>query len=98
MQPTLHPQQTQYQPQMHQQASPPMQSHVSPQTGSGTPVSDSLALDPSLQDADEHPPKRQRLDESQDPSVEDEAVLSALAAHSDPSIDNYDAEFNYGEA
>jgi hypothetical protein len=92
IQQSLHPQQTQYQPQMHQQASPPLQSHISPQTGSDTPGSDSLAVDPSLQDTDEHPSKRQRLDESQDPSVEDEAVLNALAAHNHPSIDHYDAE------
>lgn len=69
-----------------------MQSHISPQPGSETPGSDALAVDPSLQDPDEHPPKRQRLDESQDPSVEDEAVLNALAAHNHPSIDHYDGE------
>lgn len=47
---------------------------------------DDLAVDPSLEDdpEDEHVAKRQRLDDSQEPTLEDEAVLSALAGHNNP--------------
>jgi hypothetical protein len=43
-----------------------------------------LAVDPSLEDEEpeeQHAAKRLRLDDSQDPSLEDEAVLNALAGH-----------------
>lgn len=45
-----------------------------------------LAVDPNLEeDTEEHASKRQRLsDDSQDPSIEDEAVLNALAVHNNP--------------
>jgi hypothetical protein len=70
-----------------------MHSQISPQTGSETPGSESLAVDPSLEDPDEHPHKRQRLDEeNQDPSLEEQAVMNALAAHNNPSVDHYAAE------
>ena len=46
-----------------------------------------LAVDPSLEeDLDEQPAKRPRLsDDSQDASIEDEAVLNALAVHNNPT-------------
>jgi hypothetical protein len=46
-----------------------------------------LAVDPSLDEEpeDEHAAKRQRLDDSQEPSLEDEAVLNALAGHNNPA-------------
>ena len=60
-------------------------------------VSDDIAVDPSLenpdvQDEDDDEPvaKRQRLvEENQDPSLEDEAMLSALAAHSQTGNDDH---------
>lgn len=69
------------------QVSPQMHSQLSPgQTGSVTPGSESLAVDPGLEDVDEHPNKRQRLDENQDPYREDEAVMNALAAHNSGNV------------
>lgn len=58
---------------------------------------DDLALAPNGDDS-EHIAKRPRLEENQDPALDDEAVLSALAAHSNPTpVDHYSTEF-YGEA
>jgi hypothetical protein len=52
-----------------------------------------MVVDPSLEDSDEHPAKRPRLEEAQGPSLEDEAVLNALAAHNNPNeVDNYAPE------
>jgi hypothetical protein len=53
-----------------------------------------VAVDPSLVDSDDGPaPKRPRLDETQEPSLEDEAVLNALAAHNNPNaVDHYAPE------
>ncbi|KAK4190259.1 hypothetical protein QBC35DRAFT_449453 [Podospora australis] len=59
---------------------------------------DDLAVDPSLGDG-EHPSKRPRLDDSQGTSsMDDEAMLSALAAHNAPTPADYIQEFNYGDA
>lgn len=56
-------------------------------------VEEPLSLDPSGEDLDEPPIKRQRLDDNTDPALEDEAVLNALAAHSNPaSVDHYTQE------
>jgi hypothetical protein len=46
-----------------------------------------LAVDPSLEEEPEDEPavKRQRLDNSQEPTLEDEAVLNALASHNNPT-------------
>ncbi|KAK0705123.1 hypothetical protein B0H67DRAFT_499020 [Lasiosphaeris hirsuta] len=69
------------------QPPPPIASSLS--TQADTPVADDLAVDPSLEDADaddEHAAKRPRLDEN--PSLDDEAVMNALAAHNDPSSGN----------
>lgn len=50
-----------------------------------TPLGDDLgAVDPSLEDPDEHMAKRPRLHENQDPSLEDVAVMNALSAHNNP--------------
>ncbi|KAK0626153.1 hypothetical protein B0T14DRAFT_509271 [Immersiella caudata] len=80
------------------QIPPPVDASISAQ--GDTPVDDDLAVDPSLEDAeddDDHAAKRPRLDDSQDHSLEDAAVLNALAAHNNPAAGDYDAEF-YGEA
>lgn len=59
------------------------------------PDPEPLALDPSLVAADEQAAKRPRLDDDpQDPSLEDEAVLNALAAHTNPNVvDHYGQEY-----
>lgn len=78
-----------------QQPLPPLPPIVSlpPQTESATPGSESLVVDPSLEDSDEQPAKRPRLEETQEPSLEDEAVLNALAAHNNPNaVDHYAPE------
>ncbi|KAK1832734.1 hypothetical protein QBC39DRAFT_370748 [Podospora conica] len=51
-----------------------------------TPLGDDLAaVDPSLEDADEHLAKRPRLHENHDPSLDDDvAVMNALTAHNNP--------------
>ncbi|KAK4455600.1 hypothetical protein QBC34DRAFT_70913 [Podospora aff. communis PSN243] len=77
---------------------PPVDASVSPQ--GDTPVDDELAVDPSLEDAEDdedHAAKRPRLDDNQDHSLEDAAVLNALAAHNNPAAGDYDADF-YAEA
>lgn len=61
-----------------------------------TPADDELAVDPSLEDADddqEHAAKRPRLDDNQGSSLDDEAVMNALAAHTNPETgDPYEQE------
>ncbi|KAK5660848.1 hypothetical protein OQA88_12219 [Cercophora sp. LCS_1] len=78
------------QPQLH----PALQGDDS--SAQDTPGADEeLAVDPSLEDdpEDEHVSKRQRLDVPQDTSMEDEAVLNALAAHANPdSAESYEEE------
>lgn len=60
---------------------------------------DDLAVDPTLGDGDGHPSKRPRLDDSQGTSsMDDEAMMNALAAHNAPTPADYSQEFNYGEA
>lgn len=57
------------------------------------PAADTLAVDPDLEDPDEQVAKRPRLEGSHDPSLEDDAVMSTLAAHDDPApVDHYGAE------
>ncbi|KAH8897865.1 hypothetical protein GQ53DRAFT_742742 [Thozetella sp. PMI_491] len=72
-----------------------------------TQVTGVLAVDPSLEsvdadDDDEPSAKRQRLtdDVADTSTLTDEAMLSALAAHSQPDTDQhqYNQDFNYGEA
>ncbi|KXX81229.1 hypothetical protein MMYC01_201380 [Madurella mycetomatis] len=84
---------------------PPLPAHlvqssnpgVAPQAQMAGP--DDLAVDPSLEeDPEEHAAKRPRLNESQDSSIEDEAVLNALAVHSNPTPGEYTTEYTYGDA
>jgi hypothetical protein len=56
---------------------------------------DGLAVDPSLvnEPTEEPAAKRQRLNDSQDPSLDDEAVLNALASHNNtPTPGEYATE------
>lgn len=56
------------------------------------PVTEDLGLGPNGDDS-EHIAKRPRLEENQDPALDDEAVLSALAAHTNPTpVDHYSTE------
>ena len=92
----VQPQQSQEpQQQQHQQPLPPVPptASVAPQPESASPGSESMAVDPSLEDSDDPPAKRPRLEEAQEPSLEDEAVLNALAAHNNPNaVDHYAPE------
>ncbi|KAK4205634.1 hypothetical protein QBC40DRAFT_270545 [Triangularia verruculosa] len=72
-------------------------------TGGAPPAqmdSPDLAVDPNLEDdSDEHVAKRQRLDDSQNGSLDDEAMMNALAAHNEPTPGDYSQDFSsYGEA
>lgn len=61
-----------------------------------TPAGDDLAVDPSLEDVedeDEHAAKRPRLDDSQEPSLDDVAAMNLLAAHNNPTGD-YEQDFS----
>ncbi|SPQ27459.1 640fcbc6-deb0-419d-8721-15944957a1c0 [Thermothielavioides terrestris] len=72
---------------------------VAPQAQMTAP--DGLAVDPSLvnEPAEEPAAKRQRLNDSQDPSLDDEAVLNALASHNNtPTPGEYSTEYSYGDA
>lgn len=45
------------------------------------------------EESDEHAAKRAKLEENHDPALNDEAILSALAAHNNPAgVDHYNAE------
>lgn len=69
----------------------PMQAQPPVQVMPPVPTPEPLAVDPSLEDPEESAAKRPRLEESQDPTLEDEAVLNALAAHNNPA-DHYAQE------
>ena len=43
-------------------------------------------------DEHEHAAKRPKLEENHDPALNDEAILSALAAHTSPGVDHYNPE------
>lgn len=44
------------------------------------------------EEPDEHAAKRPKLEENHDPALNDEAILSALAAHTSPGVDHYNPE------
>lgn len=57
------------------------------------PPLEAMPLDASVGDLEEPDAKRPRLDENTDPALDDEAVLSALAAHSNATAaEQYDQE------
>ncbi|KAK0634765.1 hypothetical protein B0T17DRAFT_611730 [Bombardia bombarda] len=75
---------------------PPLSMAQSMSAGQTSMHGDGL-VDPDLENS-EHIAKRPRLDESHDPSLEDEAVLNALTTHNNPTPENaYVPDFNYGE-
>lgn len=67
------------------QASPPQQPVVMQTEGASF-------VDAS-EEPDEHAAKRAKLEENHDPALNDEAILSALAAHNNPAgVDHYNTE------
>lgn len=70
-------------PQMH---APPTQSPIEIQTEGVFP-------EDASEEPDEHASKRAKLEENHDPALNDEAMLSALAAHNNPdSMGHYNPE------
>jgi hypothetical protein len=62
--------------------------------GEPAPQPEILSLEVNGQETEEQPAKRPRLEENQDPALEDEAVLNALAVHSNPTpVDHYGTEY-----
>lgn len=66
--------------------SAPQQQHVVMQP-------DEVSFDDADEEPDEHAAKRAKLEENHDPALNDEAILSALAAHNNPgSVVHYNTE------
>lgn len=61
------------------QAPPPQQPIVIETEG--------VSFEDGIGEPDEHTAKRAKLEENHDPALNDEAILSALAAHNNPSGD-----------
>lgn len=69
--------------QMH---APPAQSPIEMQT-------EGVFSEVASEEPDEHAAKRAKLEENHDPALNDEAMLSALAAHTNPdSLGHYNSE------
>lgn len=57
-----------------------------------------VSFEDASEESDEHAAKRPKLEENHDPALNDEAILSALAAHTQPgTVEHYNPDF-YGEA
>lgn len=66
--------------------SAPQQQHVVMQP-------DEVSFDDADEEPDERAAKRAKLEENHDPALNDEAILSALAAHNNPgSVEHYNTE------
>lgn len=53
-----------------------------------------VSFDEVDEEPDEHDAKRTKLDDHHDPSLNDEAILSALAAHNNPDgVEHYNPEW-----
>lgn len=50
-----------------------------------------VSFEETSDDPDEHAAKRAKLEENHDPALNDEAILSALAAHNNPA-EHYNTE------
>ncbi|KAL1854882.1 hypothetical protein Daus18300_011300 [Diaporthe australafricana] len=75
-------------PQVQAQAPPPQPMVLQPED---------VSFEAASEEPDEHAAKRPKLEENHDPALNDEAILSALAAHTSPGVDHYNPGF-YGEA
>lgn len=51
-----------------------------------------VSFEGEIEEPDEHAAKRPKLEENHDPALNDEAILSALAAHTSPGVDHYNPE------
>ncbi|KAI7774690.1 hypothetical protein LA080_007997 [Diaporthe eres] len=51
-----------------------------------------VSFEGESEEPDEHAAKRPKLEENHDPALNDEAILSALAAHTSPGVDHYNPE------
>lgn len=67
-----------------QQPQPPPQTMVLQPEG--------VSFEGASEEPDEHAAKRPKLEENHDPALNDEAILSALAAHTSPGVDHYNPE------
>ncbi|KAK7727548.1 hypothetical protein SLS53_001219 [Cytospora paraplurivora] len=55
--------------------------------------SEGVSFEDASEEPDEHAAKRPKLEENHDPALNDEAILSALAAHTQPgSVEHYNPE------
>lgn len=67
------------------EASPPQQPMIMQTEG--------VSFEDASEESDEHAAKRPKLEENHDPALNDEAILSALAAHTQPgSVEHYNPE------
>lgn len=48
---------------------------------------DGMPFDDASEEPEEHAAKRAKIEENHDPALNDEAILSALAAHNNPAED-----------
>jgi hypothetical protein len=92
-------------PVSHGQPQPPppqVNQGVAPQaqmTAPGNLTVDSSLEDDAVEDEEEHVSKRQRLEDIQEPTLEDEAVLHVLSGHNNSETpDEYTGEYEYGDA
>lgn len=72
--------------------STPPQMHPPPPDHSVEMQSEAVFPQDASEEPDEHTAKRAKLEENHDPALNDEAILSALAAHNNPDLVQYDAK------
>lgn len=77
------PTETQAQVPQQQQPPPPQTMVLQPE---------GVSFEGASEEPDEHAAKRPKLEENHDPALNDEAILSALAAHTSPGVDHYNPE------
>lgn len=53
----------------------------------GVDAVDGIPFDDTSEEPEEHAAKRAKIEENHDPALNDEAILSALAAHNNPAED-----------
>ncbi|ROW06425.1 hypothetical protein VMCG_04426 [Cytospora schulzeri] len=77
----------------------PMMDAAPPQVEASSPQqpmvmqTEGVSFEDASEEPDEHAAKRPKLEENHDPALNDEAILSALAAHTQPgSVEHYNPE------
>jgi hypothetical protein len=74
---------------------PPQQQQQPPPPPPPEPMvlqTEGVSFEAASEEPDEHAAKRPKLEENHDPALNDEAILSALAAHTSPGVDHYNPE------